>query len=59
MPNLKLWLIVIKKIKKPTKPIKNKKKVTIKVTTNKTLVKGDEFKKLQRKAKKLGAKLLD
>ena len=62
MLNLKLWLIVVKKIKKPTKPtkpIKNKKKVTIKVTPKKTLVEGDDFKKLQRKAKNLGAKSLD
>ena len=45
--------------KKPTKPIKNKKKVTSKDTPKKTRVEGDEFKKLQRKAKKLGAKYLD
>ena len=45
--------------KKPTKPIKNKKKVATKDTSKKTLVEGDDFKKLQRKAKKLGAKYLD
>ena len=45
--------------KKPTKPIKNKKKVATKDTPKKTLVEGDDFKKLQRKAKKLGAKYLD
>ena len=44
--------------KKPAKPIKNKKKVATKDTSNKTLVEGDDFKKLQRKAKKLGAKYL-
>ena len=48
-----------KEDKKPAKPIKNKKKVTIKDTPKKTLVEGDDFKKLQRKAKKLGAKSLD
>ena len=45
--------------KKPTKPKKIKKKVTSKDTPEKTLVEGDDFKKLQRKAKKLGAKYLD
>ena len=45
--------------KKPTKPIKIKKKVAAEVTPKKTLVEGDDFKKLQRKAKKLGAKYLD
>ena len=45
--------------KKPTKPIKNKRKVNTKDTPKKTLVEGDDFKKLQRKAKKLGAKYLD
>ena len=45
--------------KKPTKPIKIKKKVATKDTPKKTLVEGDDFKKLQRKAKKLGAKYLD
>ena len=45
--------------KTPTKPIKIKKKVTSKDTPKKTLVEGDDFKKLQRKAKKLGAKYLD
>ena len=45
--------------KKPTKPIKIKKKDTSKDTPKKTLVEGDDFKKLQRKAKKLGAKYLD
>ena len=45
--------------KKPTKPIKIKKEVTSKDTPKKTLVEGDDFKKLQRKAKKLGAKYLD
>ena len=45
--------------KKPIKPIKIKKKVTSKDTPKKTLVEGDDFKKLQRKAKKLGAKYLD
>ena len=45
--------------KKPTKPIKNKKKVTTKDTPKKTLVEGDEFKKLERKAKRFGAKSLD
>ena len=39
--------------------MKNKKKVATKDTPKKTLVEGDEFKKLQRKAKKLGAKTLD
>ena len=39
---------------KPTKPIKIKKKVTSKDTPKKTLVEGDDFKILQRKAKKLG-----
>ena len=38
---------------------KIKKKVTTKDTPKKTLVEGDDFKKLQRKAKKLGAKYLD
>ena len=38
--------------KKPTKPIKIKKKVTSKDTSKKTLVEGDDFKKLQRKRKK-------
>ena len=38
--------------KKPTKPIKIKKKVATKDTPKKTLVEGDGFKKLQRKAKK-------
>ena len=41
------------------KPKKMKKKVTTKDTPKKTLVEGDDFKKLQRKAKKLGAKYLD
>ena len=45
--------------KKPTKPVKIEKKVTSKDTPKKTLVEGDDFKKLQRKAKKLGAKYLD
>ena len=36
-----------------------KKKVTTKSTPKKTLVEGDDFKKLQRKAKKLGAQYLD
>ena len=45
--------------KKPIKPNKIKKKVTTKDTPNKTLVEGDDFKKLQRKAKNLGAKYLD
>ena len=45
--------------KKPIKPIKIKKKVISKDTPKKTLVEGDDFKKLQRKAKKLGAKYLD
>ena len=45
--------------KKTTKSIKNKKKVTTKDTPKKTLVEGDEFKKLQRKAKRFGAKSLD
>ena len=48
-----------KEDKKPTKPIKNKTKVTTKDTPKKTLVEGNDFKKLQRKAKKLGAKSLD
>ena len=39
--------------KKPTKPIKNKNKLNTKDTPKKTLVEGDEFKKLQRIAKKL------
>ena len=45
--------------KKRTKPIKILKKATSKDTPKKTLVEGDDFKKLQRKAKKLGAKYLD
>ena len=45
--------------KKPTKPIIKKKKVTTKDTLKKTLVEGDDFKKLQRRSKKLGAKYLD
>ena len=45
--------------KKPTKPIKIKKKVNTKDIPKKTLVEGNELKKLQRKAKKLGAKSLD
>ena len=45
--------------KKPTKPIKIKKKFTSKDTPKKTLVEGDDFKRLQKKAKKLGAKYLD
>ena len=45
--------------KKPTKPIKNKKKLNTKDAPKKTLVEGDDFKKRQRKAKKLGAKTLD
>ena len=43
--------------KKPTKPVKIKKKVTSK--DSKTLVEGYDFKKLQKKARKLGAKYLD
>ena len=39
-----------KEDKKPTKPIKNKKKVTIKDTPKKTLVEGDEFKKITKKS---------
>ena len=50
---------MIKITKKPTKPIKIKKKVTSKDTPKKALVEGDDFKKLQRKAKNLGAKYLD
>ena len=45
--------------KKTTKPIKIKKKVTTKDSPKKTLVEGDDFKKLQKKAKKRGAKYLD
>ena len=51
--------------KKQTKPIKKRieKKVTTKDTNKdsvkKTIVEGEEFKKLQRKAKILGAKSLD
>ena len=45
--------------KKPTKPKKIKKKVTTKDTPMKTLVESDDFKRLQKKAKKLGAKYLD
>ena len=45
--------------KKTTKLVKIKKKVTSKDTPKKTIVEGDDFKKLQRKAKKLGAKYLD
>ena len=45
--------------KKPTKPIKNKKKLNTKDAPKKTLVEGDDFKKRQRKAKKLGVKTLD
>ena len=41
------------------KPIKSKKKVTTRDTPKKTLVEGDEFKKLQRKAKRFGTKSLD
>ena len=44
--------------KKPTKPIKDKKKVATKDTPKKTLVEGDDFKKLQKRSKKLGAKYL-
>ena len=50
---------MIKITKKPTKPIKNKKKLDTKDTPMKKLVEGDEFKKLQRKAKRFGAKSLD
>ena len=39
--------------------MKNKKKLNTKDTPMKKLVEGNEFKKLQRKAKKLGAKSLD
>ena len=52
-------VVMIKIKKKTTKPIKIKKKVTTKDTPKKTLVEGDDFKKLQKKAKKLGAKYLD
>ena len=52
-------MIKIKKKTTTTKPIKIKKKVTSKDTPKKTLVEGDDFKKLQRKAKKLGAKYFD
>ena len=45
--------------KKPTKPKKIKKKVATKDTPKKILVEGDDFKRLQKKAKKLGAKYLD
>ena len=44
--------------KKPTKPIKIKKKVNSKDTPKKTLVEGDDFKKLQRKAKNLVLNIL-
>ena len=51
---------MVKKItKKPIKPTKIKKKVTPKDSPKKTLVEGDGFKRLQKKAKKLGAKSLD
>ena len=43
---------------KPTKPIKNKNKITIKDTPKKTFVEGNDFKKLQRKAKNLAPNLL-
>ena len=52
-------VVMIKITKKPTKPIKNKKKVTTKDTPKKTHVEGDEFNKLQRKAKRFGAKSPD
>ena len=52
-------VVLIKITKKTAKPIKNKKKVTTKDTPKKTLVEGDEFNKLQRKAKRFGAKSLD
>ena len=41
------------------KTIKKQKKSTQKDSPKKTLVKGDDFKRLQKKAKKLGAKSLD
>ena len=44
--------------KKPNKTIKNKKKLNTKDTPKKTLVEGNEFKKLQRKAKILVPNLL-
>ena len=50
---------VVVTIKITKKPIKNRKKVTTKDTPKKTLVEGDEFTKLQRKAKRFGAKSLD
>ena len=43
---------------KPIKPIKNKEKVITKDTPKKTLVEGDDFKKLQRKGKNLVPNLL-
>ena len=52
-----LQVVVMTKFTKNQKKIK--KKVTTKDTPKKTLVEGDDFKKLQRKAKKLGAKYLD
>ena len=71
MLNLKLWLIVVKKIKNQLNQLnlpnqlrkKMEKKVTIKDTVKdtpkKTLVEGEDFKELQRRSKKLGAKSLD
>ena len=44
---------------KPSKIIKKPKKSAQKDSPKKTLVKGDDFKKLQKKAKKLGATSLD
>ena len=52
-------VVMIKITKKTIKPKKIEKKVTTKDTPKKTLVEGDDFKKLQKKAKKLGAKYLD
>ena len=56
-----LQVVVMIKItkKKTTKPRKIKKKVSNKNTPKKTLVEGDDFKRLPKKAKKLGAKYLD
>ena len=44
---------------KPSKTIKQPKKSTHKDSPKKTLVQGDDFKRLQKKAKKLGATSLD
>ena len=44
--------------KKPSKPIKNKKKVTSKDTLKKTLVEGDHFKDFKKRQKNLVLNIL-